>query len=300
MIPLFDPATIRDLEATFCTKQGATRHALLSTERIDLGGERRILIYVSDITEQKRAAEDQARLLEQVRAGRERLHVLSKRLLEVQESERRQIARELHDEVGQALTGLKFVLQIAARAPAENTAAKLGEAQTLVNELIARVRDLSLELRPAMLDDLGLLPALLWYVERFGAQTQIRVDLGHSGMERRLAPEVETAGYRIVQEALTNIARHASDSEATVRMWIDDNVLHLKVEDWGKGFDVDTALASNRTGGLTGMRERAILLGGQLMVESVPGVGTRVSAEVPLSGSHLERRERERNHPSGR
>jgi signal transduction histidine kinase len=186
-------------------------------------------------------------------------------------------------------------LEAAGRAPAENVPSHLGEALNLVNELIARVRDLSLELRPAMLDDLGLLPALVWLFERYTHQTQIHVDFGHNGLEKRFAPEIETAAYRIIQEALTNVARHARESEAAVRVWTNDNVLHLQVEDWGEGFDVDAALAANRSSGLSGMRERTASLGGCLKIESVQGVGTRVHGELPLSSRHLERRFGERN-----
>jgi signal transduction histidine kinase len=225
-----------------------------------------------------------ARLFEQVRAGRERLQTLSHQLIEVQEAERRHIARELHDEVGQALTGLKLLLDMSTRLPADEIAAGLGEAQALVNELMALVRDLSLDLRPAMLDDLGLLPTLLWHFDRYTAQTSVRVTFKHTGLgRRRLVPEVETSAYRIVQEALTNVARHAGVSEVTVRLWADQDALNAQIEDRGTGFDPEAALAAGGTTGLSGMRERAVLLGGQLTVESVPAAGTCVTARLPLS-----------------
>jgi len=286
--------SVRNVDATCRTKSGEIRHTLLSAERIELNGRPGTLLLVYDITERKRAEEKQQWLLEQVRASRRQLATLSKRLLEVQENERRQIARELHDEIGQMLTGLKFVLEAAARAPA-GTEHRLTEAQSLVNELIARVRNLSLGLRPAMLDDFGLVPALLWLIERYTAQTHIQVDFGHSGLEHRFASEIETAAYRIVQEALNNVARHAHESEVSVRVWVDQDILHLQVEDWGVGFDVEAVLAAGRSGGLTGMRERAGLLGGRFNIESIRGVGTRVSAELPLQGGWLERRQHERN-----
>lgn len=292
---LAESGALSDIEIAYRPKHGEVHHALLSVERFDWRGRRGVLMLAYDITERKRVEERQQWLLSQVRASRERLQALSKRLLEVQENERRHLARELHDEIGQTLTGLRFVLEAAGRAASENVQPHLDEAQTLVNELIARVRDLSLELRPAMLDDLGLLPALLWLIERYTAQTQIHVDFGHSGLEQRFPPEIETAAYRIIQEALTNIARHANENEAAIRLWVDDDVLQLQVEDWGAGFDVNAALEANRSSGLSGMRERAGSLGGRLRIESVPGVGTRVEAELPLSGRHLERRERARN-----
>jgi PAS domain S-box-containing protein len=224
-----------------------------------------------------------ARLFEQVRAGRERLQSLSRQLLEVQEAERRHIARELHDEVGQALTGLKLLLDMSARLPAGEITASLDEAQELISELVALVRDLSLDLRPAMLDDLGLLPTLLWHFDRYTAQTSVHVMFKHTGLEgRRFAPEVETTTYRIVQEALTNVARHAGVNEVTVRLWADQDMLVVQIEDRGAGFGPETALAAGDTTGLVGMRERAVLLGGQLTVESVPAAGTCVTAELPL------------------
>ncbi|MGH7268550.1 MAG: GAF domain-containing protein, partial [Candidatus Rokuibacteriota bacterium] len=232
-----------------------------------------------------------ARLLDQVLSGRERLQALSRRLVEVQEEERRHIARELHDEIGQVLTGLKLNLEMDARTAGQSPAA-MAEARSLVNDLIGRVRDLSLDLRPAMLDDLGLLPALLWHFERYRSRTGVHVRFEHQGLGRRLVPEVETAAYRIVQEALTNTARHAGVGDVTVRVWSDAETLRVQVEDRGLGFGPGH-LTSGDSSGLTGMRERAVLLGGQLTIESAPGAGTRVTATIPLAAG-LERRATER------
>jgi PAS domain S-box-containing protein len=240
------------------------------------------LAYLGAFADQVAIAIENARLFEQVRAGRERLQALSHRLVEVQEIERRGIARELHDEIGQLLTGLKLVLEMSTGVKADTLKARLAEAQALVNELMARVRDLSLNLRPAMLDDLGLLPALLWHFERYTAQANVRVDFQHSGLEGRLTPGIETAAYRIVQEALNNVARHAGVTEATVRLWVDQDTLNVQIQDQGAGFDPDATLAATTSIGLVGMRERAALLGGSLTVESAPGAGTRVTAELPL------------------
>ncbi len=149
----------------------------------------------------------------------------------------------------------------------------------MVNDLIRRVRELSLDLRPAMLDDFGLLPAFLWLFERFTRQTNITIDFQHGGLDRRFPYDVETAAYRIVQEALTNVARHAGVSEAHVSASTTDHRLRVVIADQGKGFNVDTELASGTTSGLSGMRERAALLGGRLSIESGPGAGTRVCAD---------------------
>jgi PAS domain S-box-containing protein len=226
---------------------------------------------------------ENVRLFAEARDAQERLHTLSRRLVELQETERRHIARELHDEIGQVLTGLKLLLGMSARLPTEQASVNLAEAQTLLNELMDKVDELSLNLRPPMLDDLGLLPTLLWHLERFTQQTNIQVTFQHVGLEgRRFTPEVETAAYRLVQEALTNVARHAGVSEVKVQLWTNPETLLLQVEDQGSGFDSQIALAAGASSGLSGMRERAMLLGGQLMIESAPGAGASLMVELPL------------------
>jgi signal transduction histidine kinase/FixJ family two-component response regulator len=214
-----------------------------------------------------------ARLFERVRASQESLQALSQRLVEAQEVERRHIARELHDEIGQQLTGLKLMVESGERT---------SEALTLVSDLMDRVRALSLELRPSMLDDLGLLPTLVWFLNRYSVQTGVRVSFDHQGLEGRFSSAIETAAYRIVQEALTNVARYAGVAQASVRIWASGETLTVQVQDRGAGFDVAAALQTSRSNGLTGMRERAMLLGGGLTVESAPRQGTQVTAEFPL------------------
>ncbi len=217
------------------------------------------------------------------RRAEEELRRLSHRLVEVQEIERRNIARELHDEVGQVLTGLKLVIEMATRLPVEQVNDQCQKAQLLVNELMGRVRDLSLDLRPAMLDDLGLLHALLWHLERYSSQTGVRVTLAHTGVEnQRLKSEIETAAYRIVQEALTNVARHAGVDEVKVNVSADAENLFVQVTDQGRGFDPQGALSAGESSGLAGMRERAQLLGGKLIINSAAGEGTSVNALLPL------------------
>jgi PAS domain S-box-containing protein len=228
------------------------------------------------------AAIQNARLFEAVYKSHKQLEALSQRLVEVQEAERRYLARELHDEIGQVLTGIRLVLEMAAQSPAARMT-HLAEAQTLVGGLINQVQRLSLDLRPTMLDDLGLLPTLLWHFERYTARTGIRVNFEHTNLNRRFDPLVETAAYRIVQEALTNVARHAGVSEAVVRAWVNGERLGVQVADGGAGFNANAALAAGGSTGLPGMRERATLLGGRWSVESAPGAGTRVAAEFPIS-----------------
>ena len=229
----------------------------------------------TDIRERKQAQES-------LGLRNQELQALSRQLVEVQEQERRHVARELHDEIGQLLTGLKLTLEVIPRLEEDAGKAKVEQAKTMVNELMVQVRELSLDLRPAMLDDLGLLPTLLWYFERFTARTQVKVSHEHVGLDRRFRPEVETTAYRIVQEALTNVARHAGTSAVTVRMRSDQHNLLMEVHDHGAGFDPDAVMANHHSNGLYGMRERAILLGGQLTLETAPGDGTRLIAELPL------------------
>jgi PAS domain S-box-containing protein len=218
----------------------------------------------------------------------DRLQTLSAQLLEVQETERRHLACELHDEVGQMLTGLRLLLKPDGDTSSESVTRRLYQAQQLVDEILERVRGLSFDLRPAALDELGLLPALITLVERYTNQTGVKVNLKHNDLNRRLASETETTAYRIVQEGLTNVARHANVHQVMVRIWIASDLLHVQIQDHGVGFDADAALTNPRTTGLTGMRERAHLSGGQLTIESRSGAGTQLLAELPLRSPAAE------------
>jgi signal transduction histidine kinase len=230
--------------------------------------------FLGETLERRRGEDERARYAAQLQA-------LSQRLLDVQETERRAIARELHDHIGQLLTGLKLTLEMSAPLLGEEAKEHLDHARRLVHDLMVQVRHLSLDLRPTMLDDLGVLPALLWHVERFTAQTSVQVDFKHAGLDgRRFGPAVETAAFRIVQEALTNVARHAGVKHVTVRSWSDHEMLHVLVEDQGTGFEPQRVPATSH--GLTGMRERASALGGQLTIDAAPGVGTCILAALPL------------------
>jgi PAS domain S-box-containing protein len=240
---------------------------------------------MQDITERKQAEAERVQLFEQVRASREQLLHLSRQLLQAQEAERRHIARELHDEIGQTLTSISLMLTSIQPLPTDSIQTRLAQAQTLVRNLMDQVRNLALNLRPAVLDDFGLVPALVWLFERYTTQTTIDVRFEHRGLEeQRFAPDVETAAYRIVQEALTNVARHAGVSEVTVRLWTDADTLMLVIADAGRGFDPQLARAHPSTG-LAGMHERAVLLGGEVTIESAPQAGAQVIASLPLNGS---------------
>jgi len=246
-----------------------------------------------DITGRKAVEQERARLFAEVEVQRDLSRRLSHRLVEVQEEERRRIARELHDEIGQQLTALQLVLENAERQPATGLRRSLQEAKIQAGQLLAIIRDLSLELRPMLLDDLGLLPTLLWHLDRL---KRLQVDFRHNGLENQRFPaEVETAAYRIVQEALTNVLRHANANEVSLRVWANHETLGVQVRDAGVGFDVNQALRAGVSSGLSGMRERAELLGGHLTIESAPGRGTTLTAELPLARP-LENSTDERHH----
>lgn len=206
---------------------------------------------------------------------------VSSQLLEVQEAERRRLARELHDEIGQLLTGLRFLLKLNRVSP-DALETRLEQARAIVDDLLARVRRFSFDLRPADLDQFGLLPALLALFERYTAQTGVLVNFECQGVERRFACEVETGAYRVVQEALTNAARHANVAGVAVRVRTDGNIVRLRIEDRGRGFDPQVVVKAPRSSGLIGMRERVRLLGGRMTIESSPVIGTKIIAELPL------------------
>lgn len=232
-----------------------------------------------DITERRMAEQTLA-------AYAERLELLSRQLLEAQENERRHIARELHDEVGQLLTAVTLGLQSACRHPdARAVAPALAASVESVERVLARVRDLSLDLRPSLLDDLGLVPALRWYAERQARQSGVPVQLVVRDAERRFPSAVETACFRIAQEALTNALRHAGAGAVDIALRAGEGAIEVEVRDDGAGFDAAAARERAARGGsfgLLGMQERAELAGGTLAVESAPGQGTTVRACFPL------------------
>ena len=228
---------------------------------------------------------ERARLVETVHAGRERLKALSARLLTVQEEERRRIAVELHDELGQVLTAVKINLQTVGRKLDLQFRSDLTDAVASVDQAMERVRDLALDLRPAVLDDLGLPTALRWYAHRFARDTGIEVHFSAHGAPR-LEAALETACFRVAQEALTNVLRHAHAHNVWVDLLVGAGETGLKIQDDGVGFDVIAARERAIGGvsvGLLGMEERVSSLGGEFEVRSIHGQGTRLSVRFPSS-----------------
>ncbi len=217
-----------------------------------------------------------------------RLQQLSRRLLEVQEQERRHIARELHDEIGQVLTVAKIHLQsVSLASDPTGMLPQMQEPVQLLDRLLAQVRSLSLDLRPPLLDDLGLVAALHWLLQQPNARGATpRVHLSTPPSFGRCDPTLETACFRIAQEALTNALRHAQAESVDVALFVHGSSLHLTVSDDGVGFDAAVARHRAEGGGsigLLGMNERASLAGGALTLLSAPGRGTRIEAIFPLS-----------------
>lgn len=211
----------------------------------------------------------------------ERLQALSRRQLEVQENERRRIARELHDEIGQLLTAVTLNLQLCLKLPgAAPVSSQLEESIELVQRVSQRVRDLSLDLHPPLLDQVGLVAAVRWHVQREAERAGLVANVATDELESRLDSKVEIACFRVVQEACTNIVRHAQALTVGVALRRSPTGLELTVRDDGVGFDVAT-VRYRASLGLLGMEERVTLAGGRLDIESAPGQGTLVRARFP-------------------
>lgn len=220
---------------------------------------------------------------EALRDSAERLQKLSRRLLTVQEEERRHLSRELHDEFGQLLSAISMHLHIAKSLAGPSASARLADADALVQQAGERVRTLALELRPSMLDGAGLEGTLRWLAEQHTRQGRITVTV--TGTVAEVPSDVAITCFRIVQEALTNVVRHAGATNARIQLQHQLGWLRVAIEDDGIGFDVVATRAQAAASGhlgLTGMRERAEILGGHVDVISNPQAGTRVSVSLPL------------------
>lgn len=210
----------------------------------------------------------------------------ARHILHAQEEERKRIARELHDETSQALTSLLISLALLEESVSEPRAhERIAETRILAHQTLRAVRNMSLELRPSALDDLGLLPALRWYIKEYQQKCGIEAELTVSGLKERLPPEVETALYRMIQESLTNSAKHARARHVWVTLTEDGLLLRATIRDDGRGFDAAGMLRKHwqdRGLGLAGMQERAALLDGSVEIESEPGAGSLITVTIPL------------------
>jgi PAS domain S-box-containing protein len=278
--------TIRQKEFEMIRRDGS-RFWMLLTARVEKEPKGKFIYYEGttiDITERIWAIEELGR-------NQDRLRELTARLMYAQESERKKISMELHDEIGQALTAVKInLVEIQKEIPSDirsDVGARLIETDAIIENMLEQIHQMALDLRPALLDDLGLIPTLRWYTKHFKTRTGLDVRLDTGRPTARLLADQETAVYRIVQEALTNIAKHADATLVRIRMRWKRQAFILSIKDDGKGFDVKTQKNNkNRTGmGLIGIRERAASLNGVMVIDSILGQGTSLSISFPYQGS---------------
>jgi PAS domain S-box-containing protein len=241
-------------------------------------------------------AVDNARLYAAARASEAAMRDLSLRLINVQEQERQYLAQELHDELGQLLTATKINIDLARRRLVQQAngqkartgvpvASRLEDASALVDKVLTNVRAMTVELRPSLLDDMGIVPTLRWYLNQFSTRTGIHVQLDAQELPGRLRPELETTIYRVVQEALTNVVRHANADQVKIQLLASGDALSASVVDNGQGFDVAAWTArqsEHQSLGLTGIQERVMLLDGRAEIVSQPGKGTRIQITLPV------------------
>ena len=226
--------------------------------------------------------------MEALTTARDSLEALSGRLLRIQEDERRKISRELHDGIGQTLTALRMEIhQVHMTSVGELNGGeeRLLRARKLAEEAVRTVKDISLLLRPPLLDDLGLEPALTWLADQFNRRTEIRCRLHASNLPEQLADDIKTCVFRVVQEALHNCEKHASPTCVEVAIEQKNAAISICVEDDGSGFTLTEQNTPARHAGLgiLGMRERAVLLGGTLQIQSSPGKGTKLHMTLPVA-----------------
>jgi len=232
---------------------------------------------------------ENAMLMDSLKRHGQDLKRLSSQIIKAQEEERKRISRDLHDEASQALIAAKINLEmVEKRLPPhlEEASTRLMETSFLLVHTLENLRRLSHDLRPSMLDDLGLIPTLRWYTESYAKRLDIPIKFNVNAFDKRLDLEIETAVYRIVQEALTNIAKYARAKEVTVSLKKKDSRIITKVEDDGKGFMLKTSVSGEnhyKGSGILGMKERVYSLGGTFHIESRKGRGTKLLVEIPLN-----------------
>jgi PAS domain S-box-containing protein len=241
----------------------------------------KLFVFLRDITQRKQMGEALAKYIGE-------LQQLSKQLITVQEAERLRISQELHDEMGQALTMLRInIASIKESLPpgyAKSIKDRLADADALTKKILAQIHELTLELRPHMLDDLGLVSTVRWYTERLSRRLNIQILFTQKNLKRRLAPEIRTTLFRIIQEALTNVAKHARAKKVRILLAQKQKFIELIIQDDGCGFDqrkIEKRPSRARGIGLFSMKERAALLNGECAIESRPGAGTKVRIRIP-------------------
>ena len=242
---------------------------------------------LGSISNQIAVAIENARLYEELQRRGQMRGELLQLIISTQEEERRRIARGLHDETSQALTSLAVNLEAVADAlplDSDEVKARLKRIQSIAIKTLDEIHKVIWELRPTLLDDLGLVAAVEWHAENYLETAGVKVHLETAGQERRLPIKMETALFRIIQEAITNIIRHSKAESASISIEFEENSVAVHIEDDGIGFDLDEAMSKTREGrglGLLGMRERVELWGGILTIRSSPGQGTQIDIRIP-------------------
>jgi PAS domain S-box-containing protein len=229
-----------------------------------------------DIEDRKQAEKD-------LEDAHRQLKILSRRRVKVQEEERRHLARELHDEIGQALTAAKINLQAAMEESDPAKSKRIHETAAILERLLSQVRQISLNLRPSTLDDLGLVPALRSLLDEQGRLASVAVRFSAKNMPENLDPEIQTTCFRIAQEAITNAVRHAMSTQIRVELSHENGNLRLQIRDNGRGFDAESEQAQTTGLGLVGMKERAALVGGRTRIVASRGKGATVDVTLPLT-----------------
>jgi signal transduction histidine kinase len=255
-------------------------------------------VVITDITERKRTEDALLRseqhyreLFQEGERMQDELQRLSREILRVQEEERTRISREIHDEIGQALTAISVTLEKLKTDPKPSEVKlKIRSVQSLVEKTTDFIRHFAHQIHPVMLEDLGLLPAIRSFLRDFQKNTDIHVKLKFSANVERVSIEQKTVLYRIVQESLTNILKHSGTRNASVMIGKSPKGITLEVVDSGKGFDFPATSGIREKGqglGILGMRERARIVGGRFAILSRPGKGTRVRVHLPLGGEQF-------------
>lgn len=227
--------------------------------------------------------EDRKRAEEELEEANHQLRFLSRRLFHLQEEERRHLARELHDEIGQLLTGAKINLDAAIKESDGARSKRIDETAAILEKLLGQVRQISLDLRPSTLDDLGLVPALRSLLDQQGRRASVAVHFSAKNVPENLDPEIQTTCFRIGQEAITNAVRHANATRIDVDLSCENGNLRLQVRDNGRGFDADSVQAQAVGLGLVGIKERAVLVDARAKIISSPNNGTTVEVSLPLT-----------------
>ncbi|HSD62847.1 MAG TPA: PAS domain S-box protein [Ignavibacteriaceae bacterium] len=272
-------------EITRVTKDGKKINLSISASPLFDHDKRTIGIaaFLMDITERKVAEKEREKLFKEINNARKRLKVLSSKLIAVQETEKRNISRELHDEIGQLLTAIKIDLQrIKNECNTDEGCRMIDDCTSLVEKTISIVRNLSHELRPSIIDDLGLAVALKWYTDRFSQRTGIKVDVKTINIDKFLPAEDSIMLFRVCQEALTNITKHSGADHVSINLSLKKNEISLSIEDNGKGFDIKKALRNSAKGesmGILSMQERVELLSGKLKIISSEKAGTKIKVK---------------------